>query len=104
VGALVVIAVVPVVLLAVAGGRRPRGEDVGLAASGRLGIIVAVADTGLDLEHPDRAPNLRGNPDERDGHGNDADASGSVDDLHAPDSPTATVTLPADQALRRSAR
>jgi subtilase family protein len=84
VGALVVIAVVPVVLLAVAGGRRPRGEDVGLAASGRLGFTVAIADTGLDLEHPDHAPSLRGDPDERDGHGNDDDANGSVDDLTSP--------------------
>lgn len=93
-GALVVNAVVSVVLLAVAGGRRPRGEDVGLAACGRLGITVAICDTGLDLEHPDHAPNLRGNPDERAGHGNDDDADGSVDDVHGADSPTVTVTRP----------
>ncbi len=93
-GALVVNAVVSVVLLAVAGGRRPRGEDVGLAAGGRLGITVAICDTGLDLEHPDHAPNLRGNPDERAGHGNDDDADGSVDEVHGADSPTVTVTRP----------
>jgi hypothetical protein len=94
VGAPVVNAVVSGVLLAVAGGRRPRGEDVGLAAGGRLGITVAICDTGLDLEHPDHAPNLRGNPDERAGHGNDDDADGSVDDVHGADSPTVTVTRP----------
>ena len=93
-GALVVIVVVPVVLHAVAGGRRPRGEDVGLAARGRLGITVTVADTGLDLEHPDRAPHLRDHPDGRDGPGIDDDANGAVDDLHGADSPTATVTRP----------
>ena len=53
-----------------------------------------MGDTGLDLEHPDHAPNLRGNPDERVGNGNDDDADGSVDDVHGADSPTVTVTRP----------
>jgi hypothetical protein len=93
VGALAVIVVVPVVLLAVAGGRRPRGEDVGLAASGWLRITVAVADTRLDLEHPDPAPHVRDTPDGRDGYGIDGDAK------H--DSPAATVTRPPGGGVSR---
>ena len=101
-GALVVIAVVPVVLRAVA-GRRPRGEDVGLAARGRLGITVAVADTGLDLEQPAHAPHLRDRPDWRAGTGIDDDANGTVDDLHGAGSPTAAVTRPPSGGQRVSA-
>jgi hypothetical protein len=98
VGALAVIVVLPVVLLAVAGGRRPRGEDVGLAACGRLGITAAVDDTGLDLEHLDPAQDLRDHPDERDGSGVDDDANGGVDDVRVAVSPTASVTRPPSQA------
>jgi subtilisin family serine protease len=49
---------------------------------GRPGIVVAVADTGTDLEHPELAPRLWDNPGERPGNGADDDGNGFVDDAH----------------------
>ncbi len=44
--------------------------------------ILALVDTGLDLAHPDLAPNLWTNPGEVPGNGIDDDRDGYVDDVH----------------------
>ncbi len=46
------------------------------------GVVVAVIDTGTDVDHPDLAPNLWDNPREIAGNGIDDDANGYVDDVH----------------------
>ena len=45
-------------------------------------IIVAVIDTGVDLDHPDLVANLWTNPGEIAGNGVDDDGNGQVDDIH----------------------
>lgn len=45
------------------------------------GILVAVVDTGVDLDHPDLVQNLYVNPAEIPGNGIDDDGNGFVDDL-----------------------
>ena len=49
---------------------------------GRPGIVVAVLDTGTDLEHPELAPRLWDNPGEVAGNGADDDRNGFTDDIH----------------------
>jgi subtilisin family serine protease len=44
------------------------------------GVVVAVADTNVDIEHPDLAPNIWRNPGEVAGDGIDNDGNGYVDD------------------------
>lgn len=65
------------------------GADVNaLAAWDRsrgAGQVVAVVDTGVDLRHPDVAPNLWTNPGEIAGNGLDDDGNGRVDDVHGSD-------------------
>ncbi len=46
------------------------------------GVIVAVADTNIDIEHPDLAPNIWTNAGEVAGNGKDDDGNGYVDDVH----------------------
>lgn len=45
-------------------------------------VIVAVIDTGVDLQHPDLARNIWINSDEIDGNGIDDDGNGYIDDRH----------------------
>ena len=46
------------------------------------GVIVAIADTNVDIEHPDIAPNVWTNAGEVAGDGKDNDGNGYVDDVH----------------------
>ncbi|HMJ35770.1 MAG TPA: S8 family peptidase [Baekduia sp.] len=45
-------------------------------------VTVAIVDSGIDLGHPDLAPNLWTNPGEIPGNGADDDGNGYVDDVH----------------------
>lgn len=45
-------------------------------------LTVAIVDSGIDLGHPDLAPNLWTNPGEVPGNGVDDDGNGYVDDVH----------------------
>lgn len=50
--------------------------------TGSLANIVAVIDTGVQLNHPDLAANIWTNPNEIAGNGLDDDNNGFVDDVH----------------------
>ena len=56
-----------------------------LAALAGRGVIVAVVDSGMRLNHPDLAPNLWTNPAEVPGNHRDDDGNGYVDDVHGVD-------------------
>ena len=45
-------------------------------------IVVAILDSGVDIEHPDLAPILWTNPGEIAGNGIDDDENGYIDDVH----------------------
>lgn len=67
------------------GGGTP-GADVkapaAWAKSRGEGVVVAIADTNIDITHPDIAPNVWTNTAEIEGNGIDDDANGYVDDVH----------------------
>lgn len=46
------------------------------------GVVVAILDSGVQLDHPDLAGNIWTNPGEIPGNGRDDDNSGIVDDVH----------------------
>jgi subtilisin family serine protease len=54
----------------------------GWAASNGEGVIVAILDSGVDLDHPDLSDSLWINPGEVVGNGVDDDGNGYVDDLY----------------------
>ena len=57
----------------------------GLAKPSSAEVVVAVLDTGIDLNHPDLVANLWTNPGEIAGDGIDNDNNGKIDDLHGYD-------------------
>ncbi len=64
----------------------PVGWDVPPVEGGDAsGVIVAVADTGIDYNHPDLAPNMWHNPGEIAGNSLDDDADGFVDNVYGAD-------------------
>lgn len=57
-------------------------EAWAVSTGSSTGPIIAVLDTGVDLEHPDLKANLWTNPREIPGNGIDDDGNGAVDDVH----------------------
>src|SRR5205085_5028750 len=49
--------------------------------TGSSNVLLAIADTGVDWQHPDLAANIWSNPGEIPGNGVDDDADGLVDDV-----------------------
>jgi serine protease len=56
-------------------------SDAWTITTGSAAVVVALLDTGLDLSHPDLAPNLWVNPGET-VNGADSDGNGYADDMH----------------------
>ncbi|MEM0921691.1 MAG: S8 family serine peptidase [Pseudomonadota bacterium] len=61
------------------------------------GVVVAIIDTGIDLNHPDLAPNLWVNPGEIAGNGIDDDNNGYIDDIHGFDFGGAAINIRDDR-------
>jgi subtilisin family serine protease len=66
-------------------GDAPMGVDSAWRQTTGADATVAIVDSGIDLGHPDLAPNLWTNPGEIAGNGVDDDGNGYVDDVHGYD-------------------
>ncbi len=66
-------------------GDAPMGIDTAWRQTTGADVTVAIIDSGIDLGHPDLAPNLWTNPGEVPGNGVDDDGNGYVDDVHGYD-------------------
>jgi subtilisin family serine protease len=63
-------------------GDEPMGVESAWRQTTGADVTVAIVDSGVDLGHPDLAPNLWTNPGEIPGNGVDDDNNGYVDDVH----------------------
>ncbi|MEM6531829.1 MAG: fibronectin type III domain-containing protein [Myxococcota bacterium] len=59
-----------------------QAEQAWAMGTGSASVVVAVTDTGVDLDHPDLQANLWVNPGEIAGNGVDDDGNGFVDDVN----------------------
>jgi subtilisin family serine protease len=66
-------------------GDEPMGIDSAWRQTTGADATVAIVDSGVDLGHPDLAPNLWTNAGEIPGNGTDDDNNGYVDDVHGYD-------------------
>ncbi|MET0602170.1 MAG: S8 family peptidase, partial [Baekduia sp.] len=66
-------------------GDAPMGIDTAWRQTTGADVAVAIIDSGVDLGHPDLAPNLWTNAGEVPGNGTDDDGNGYVDDVHGYD-------------------
>jgi subtilisin family serine protease len=66
-------------------GDAPMGIDSAWRQTTGADVTVAIIDSGIDLGHPDLAPNLWTNPGEIPGNGVDDDSNGYIDDVHGYD-------------------
>lgn len=64
------------------GLRQTEAEQAWKINSGSEKVVVAVIDTGADINHPDLKENLWVNPGEIPGNGIDDDANGYIDDIY----------------------
>ncbi len=75
------------------------GADIGFIEARRLSnssddeIVIAIIDTGLDIEHDDLIDNLWTNPGEIADNGVDDDGNGYIDDIHGYDFAMQTAAL-----------
>ena len=63
--------------------RQIKAEEAwGISGGGKKEIVVAVLDTGVDIDHPDLKDNIWVNVDEISSNGNDDDHNGYIDDIN----------------------
>jgi hypothetical protein len=60
---------------------RIQAEGAWDVVTGTAGVVIAIIDSGIDLTHPDLAPNLWVNPGEIAGNSQDDDGNGFIDDI-----------------------